>query len=63
MGRGEDLEFFICDVAYWDVLVGWELLGDERDSTYVFIVAAKAAKNYFIFGNLMFGLKIFSENA
>ena len=40
------MKFFICDVAYWDVLVGWELLGDERDSTNVFIVAAK------VFGEL-----------
>ena len=41
MGRGEELNFFICNVTYWDVLVLGELLGDERDFAYVFVVAAK----------------------
>ena len=40
MGGREDVEFFIYDVIYWDVFVGWELLGDEGDFTNVFIVAA-----------------------
>ena len=41
MGGGEHIKFLIYDVAYWDVLVWGELLGDERNFTNVFIVAAK----------------------
>ena len=29
------------DIVYRDVLVGWELLGDERDFADVLIVTAK----------------------
>ena len=41
LGGGEDLKVFIYYVVYWDVLVMWELLGDDGNLADVFVVAAE----------------------